>query len=151
FRVELGEVEAALRRHAQVRDAVVVAREEAAEDRRLVAYVVPSGPAPAAAELRHFLGEKLPGYMVPAAFVLRGALPRTPGGKVDRRALPAPDAGRPELEQAYLPPRTPVEEILAALWAELLGVERVGIHDNFFDLGGHSLLATRVVSRVRQA
>src|SRR5262249_26029442 len=90
-------------------------------------------------------------YMMPAAFVLLDALPLTTNGKLDRRALPVPDSDRPELERAWVAPRTPVEEMLAALWAEVLGLDRVGIHDNFFALGGHSLLATRVVSRVRQA
>ncbi|MCP4660017.1 MAG: non-ribosomal peptide synthetase, partial [bacterium] len=102
-------------------------------------------------ELRRFLSEKLPDYMVPAAFVLLDAFPLTPNGKVDRRALPAPELHRPELEEAFVAPRTPLEERLAAIWIEVLGVERVGVEDDFFALGGHSLLATQVVSRIRNA
>ena len=102
-------------------------------------------------ELRRFLKEKLPDHMVPAVFVLLDALPLLPNGKIDRRALPAPDRSRPELDKAFVAPRTPTEELLAEIWTQLLDIERVGIHDNFFDLGGHSLLATQVVSRMREA
>src|SRR5262249_5418355 len=102
-------------------------------------------------QLRHHLRAKLPEYMVPAAFVVLDALPLSPNGKVDRKALPAPDHARPELEETYVAPRTPVELALADLWAEVLGLERVGAQDNFFELGGHSLLATQVISRVRKA
>ncbi|MBV9788206.1 MAG: non-ribosomal peptide synthetase, partial [Chloroflexi bacterium] len=102
-------------------------------------------------ELRRFLKDHLPDYMVPSAFVLLEAMPLTPNAKVDRAALPAPDKLRPELEGAYVAPSTPIEEILAAICADMLGLERVGVHDNFFDLGGHSLLATQIVSRVRDA
>ncbi len=124
----------------------------AGDELRLVAYVAPeAGEAPSAAELRAHLRERLPDYMVPAAFVTLAALPLTPNGKVDRRALPAPDWARPDVEQAYVAPRSADEETLAALWREVLGVERVGVHDNFFDLGGHSLLATQLVSRVEAA
>ena len=98
-----------------------------------------------------FLAERLPAYMVPDAMVLLDALPLTPNGKVDRRSLPAPDGVRSELEAGYVPPRNPVEETLVGIWSQLLGVERVGIHDNFFDLGGHSLLTTQLVSRLRNA
>ncbi|HYN83767.1 MAG TPA: amino acid adenylation domain-containing protein, partial [Pyrinomonadaceae bacterium] len=152
FRVELGEIESLLSRHAGVRETVVVVREEGG-DKRLVAYVVASAPGapPAHAELRRHLKEQLPDYMIPAAFVTLDALPLTPNGKVDRRALPAPDESRPELEADYEAPRTPTEELLASVWADLLGVGRVGVRDDFFELGGHSLLATRVVSRVREA
>jgi hypothetical protein len=101
--------------------------------------------------LRRFLDQKLPHYMVPSAFVILDALPLTPNGKVDRRALPAPDQARPDLEEPFVAPRTPVEEVLAGIWADVLGLEHVGVHDNFFDLGGHSLLATQVMSRVRDA
>ncbi|HET6231554.1 MAG TPA: amino acid adenylation domain-containing protein [Longimicrobiaceae bacterium] len=151
FRIEPGEVESVLRAHPAVADAVVVPRESAAGDLRLVGYVVPAdeGKAPGTAELRAHALERLPEYMVPAAFVTLDAFPLTPNGKVDRRALPAPDAERAGVESAYVAPSTPTEEKLAAIWSELLGVERVGVNDNFFELGGHSLNATQVVSRVR--
>jgi acyl carrier protein len=108
-------------------------------------------PLPTTSDLRNFLKEKLPEYMVPAVFVLLDALPLMPNGKIDRRALPAPDRSRPELDKAFVAPRTPTEELLAEIWAQLLDIERVGIHDNFFDLGGHSLLATQLASRMREA
>jgi amino acid adenylation domain-containing protein len=147
FRIELGEIETALLAHPAVRDAVVTAGGERGAS-RLVAYVTPRPAAAfAAAELRAHLGERLPAYMVPAAFVELVALPLLPNGKVDRKALPAPnwegDAA------AYVAPRTPLEARLAVLWSHLLGVERVGAHDSFFALGGHSLKATRLVSRLR--
>jgi len=120
--------------------------------KRLVAYVVPNDEQePTVSELRRFLREKLPDYMVPSAFVTLEALPLTPSGKVNRRALPVPDRVRPELEGVYVAPRTPTEEVLTGIWAQVLGVEQVGVHDDFFELGGHSLLATRVVSQMRQA
>ncbi|HYH47350.1 MAG TPA: condensation domain-containing protein, partial [Thermoanaerobaculia bacterium] len=147
FRVEPAEVEAALARHPAVREAVVVAREMAG-GKALVAYVVAAGAAPTAAELREALGTTLPAYMVPSAFVALKALPLTPNGKVDRRALP--EAVRQGPAEELTAPRTPIEELLAGVWAELLGLERVGADDSFFDLGGHSLLATRAVSRVRE-
>ncbi|HEX2091995.1 MAG TPA: amino acid adenylation domain-containing protein, partial [Longimicrobiaceae bacterium] len=151
FRIEPGEVEAALRAHPRVGEAVVVARGDAPGGRRLVAYLVPAEGAepPGAAELYAHLRERLPEHMVPASFVALDALPLTSSGKLDRRALPAPqrNGGAPG---EYVAPRTPAEELLAGIVAEVLQVERVGVHDNFFDLGGHSLLATRVVSRVRR-
>ena len=152
FRIELGEIEAALGQHPAVREAVVLAREDAARaEKRLVAYVVAERePLPTTTDLRNFLKEKLPEYMVPAVFVLLDALPLMPNGKIDRRALPSPDRSRPELDKAFVAPRTPTEELLAEIWAQLLDLERVGIHDNFFDLGGHSLLATQLVSRMRE-
>jgi len=150
FRIELGEIEAALAHHPGVGEAVVVAREDAPGDRRLVAYVVGAGgEAPSARSLREFLAGSLPGYMVPSAFVALDAFPVTPSGKLDRRALPAP-ASRPELD-GYVAPRTPIEELVVGIWAEVLGVERVGVHDNFFELGGHSLVATQIVSRLHEA
>jgi amino acid adenylation domain-containing protein len=152
FRIELGEIEAALDQHPAVREAVVLTREDTPGEKRLVAYVVAERESRAAAnDLRSFLKEKLPEHMVPALFVLLDALPLTPNGKVDRRALPAPDRTRPELEKAFVAPRTPTEELLSEIWAQVLDIERVGIHDNFFDLGGHSLLATQIVSRIREA
>ncbi|MFL5385473.1 MAG: amino acid adenylation domain-containing protein [Longimicrobiaceae bacterium] len=149
FRIEPGEVEAALLRLPGVRGARVLAREAPTGERRLVAYLAADEPeAVRAPALRAHLRARLPEHMVPGAFVVLAALPLTPGGKVDRGALPAP---RWEPGEAYVPPRTPAEEILAGIWAEVLGVERVGVHDSFFELGGHSLLATRVLSRVRRA
>jgi acyl carrier protein len=100
-------------------------------------------------ELREFLKARLPDYMIPSSFVFLKSLPLTPTGKVDRRALPAPHPSRPELETPFVAPRSPIEEKLAGIWAQLLGLERVGVDDNFFDLGGHSLLTTQAVSRVR--
>ncbi len=150
FRIEPGEVEAALAAAPGVRGAVVVAREDAPGDRRLVGYVVPADGGVSAAGLRAHLGARLPEHMVPSALVLLDALPLTPTGKVDRRALPAPD-GAPAGDAASAAPRTPTAEVLAGAWAELLGVARVGAHDSFFELGGHSLLATQLASRVRRA
>ncbi|HVR95771.1 MAG TPA: amino acid adenylation domain-containing protein [Thermoanaerobaculia bacterium] len=150
FRIELGEVEAALAEYPLVRDAVVTAREDVPGDPRLVAYLVADeGAAPTAPELRGFLQELLPEYMIPSTFVVLEAFPLTPAGKVDRRALPAPESTLAQSSALYVAPRTPIEGVLAQVWAELLQAERVGIHDNFFELGGHSLLATQVVSRVR--
>ena len=152
YRVELGEVEAALEGHAAVRQSVVMAREDAPGDQRLVAYFVPNGgAAPAPGELADFLREKLPAYMVPGAYVVLEALPLTPNGKVNRAALPAPGAERPALAARFAAPRTPVEEVIAGIWARVLGLEEVGVNDNFHEIGGHSLLATRVLSRVREA
>ncbi|HEU0079606.1 MAG TPA: amino acid adenylation domain-containing protein, partial [Longimicrobiaceae bacterium] len=149
FRVELGEIEAALRGHASVQDAVVLAREDAPGERRLVAYVVAAeGEEVSGADLRAHLTNRLPEYMVPGPVVVLEMLPLTPNGKVDRRALPAPEWSG---EAVYVAPRTPAEEMLAGILGEVLRLERVGIDENFFELGGHSLLATRVVSRVRQA
>ena len=150
FRVELGEVESVLGRHPRVREAVVAAREEAPGRVQLVGYVVPDGAAPTASELRAFMKDALPEYMVPAAFVVLGALPLTPGGKVDRRALPEPDASAAE-DDGHVAPRTPAERLLAEIWAEVLRLERVSVTDDFFELGGHSLLATQVIARVREA
>ncbi|MBV9774490.1 MAG: amino acid adenylation domain-containing protein, partial [Gemmatimonadetes bacterium] len=150
FRIELEEIEAVLLEHPQVRASVATVREDGAGEKRVVAYVVPEeGGAPAAAELREYLKTRFPEYMVPGAFVALDALPLTANRKVDRRALPAPESF--EAGRAYAAPRTPTEEVLAGIWAEVLGVKRVGVDENFFDLGGHSLLATRVVSRVREA
>jgi len=150
YRIELGEIETVLGQHSSLREAVVLAREDSPGDKRLVAYTVAAaGSAPSANELRSFLQQKLPEYMVPSAFMFLESLPLTPNGKLDRKALPASDQTRPELEEAYFPPRTPVEELLAQIWSDVLQVDQVGIHDNFFHLGGHSLLATRLISRIR--
>ncbi|HSF43444.1 MAG TPA: amino acid adenylation domain-containing protein, partial [Thermoanaerobaculia bacterium] len=150
FRIEPGEVEQALAALPGVREAAVVVREDGSAGgsagRRLIAYVAGDTTVDA---VRQALRERLPDYMVPSAFVKLEALPLTPNGKVDRRALPAPE--RLGAEEGYLAPRTPVEEIVAGIWSEVLGVERVGANGRFFDLGGHSLLATRVMSRLRSA
>jgi acyl carrier protein len=137
-----------------VRDAVVVVREDIPGDTRLVAYVVAHAAQMAmTASLGSFLQKRLPVYMLPSAFVLLEALPLTASGKIDRRALPAPDSfnSQRELEESYVAPRTSVEEALVTIWAEILSVERVSVHDNFFHLGGHSLLATQLISRVRDS
>jgi amino acid adenylation domain-containing protein/non-ribosomal peptide synthase protein (TIGR01720 family) len=150
FRIEPGEVESELRCHPAVQEALVLTHEEADSDRRLVAYIVPKQqPAPASGELLAFLRTRLPAYMLPSAFVTLEELPLTPNGKVDRSQLPVPDHARPLLEGAFAAAGTPVQDVLCGIWAELLCLERVGIHDNFFDLGGHSLLATRLVSKIR--
>jgi amino acid adenylation domain-containing protein len=151
FRIELGEIEAALTQHSAVRASVVVVREDEPGSKRLVAYVVPQPEqALTITELRRFLKDKLPEYMMPSAFMILEALPLTPNGKVNRQALPAPELARPELEKSFAEPRTPIEEVLAAIWIDILRLEQVGIHDNFFELGGHSLLATQVISRLRK-
>ena len=150
FRIELGEIEACLGGHPGVREVVVLAREDSPGEKRLVAYVVAQEePAPSGSELRGFVRERLPEYMVPSAFVGLPALPLTPNGKVDRKALPAPE-GR-GVEEGYVPPCTPTEELLAGIWAEVLRQERVGRHDNFFALGGDSILSIQVVARAHQA
>jgi acyl carrier protein len=150
FRIELGEIEAVLGQHPAVRKAAVRTWEDGFSDKRLVAYVVPTPEVtPTVSELRRFLQTKLPEYMVPSAFIVLDALPLTPNGKLDRRALPAPAPTRPELETVFVAARTHVEEALVKLWAQVLGLNRLGIHDNFFALGGHSLLATQVISRLR--
>jgi len=152
FRIELGEIEGTLEQHPAVLQAIVQPQEVAPGEKRLVAYVVAERESrPTAGELRGFLKDKLPEHMVPAVFVLLDAFPLTTNGKVNRRALPTPDDRRPELDQVFVACRTPTEELLAAIWSQVLGIERVGIYDNFFQLGGHSLLATQVVSRIREA
>lgn len=150
FRVELGEIESVLRGHERVQECVVVVRQEEPGDKQLVGYVVAEpGGEPDVMELRRHLERNLPAYMVPSAFVFLKKLPLTQNGKVDRGALPAPDSARRDLSEIYVAPRTAVEAAVAEIWSELLQVDRVGAHDNFFDLGGHSLTATRVISKVR--
>ncbi|MFW9262285.1 amino acid adenylation domain-containing protein, partial [Nostoc sp. CALU 546] len=147
FRIELGEIEAVLSQHPHVQASCVIAREDTPGDKRLVAYIVPQPQVtPIISVLRSFLKEKLPEYMVPSAIAILESLPLTPNGKIDRRALPEPSS---ELSEKYVAPRTPIEEILAVIWQQVLRVELVGRHDNFFELGGHSLLATQFISRLR--
>jgi amino acid adenylation domain-containing protein len=150
FRIELGEIEARLAQQAGVREAAVIAREDSPGDRRLVAYVVAAAdaPAPDPALLRIGLAAQLPEYMLPSAFVAIDALPLTPNGKLDRKALPAPDGQGLALSR-YAPPQGEVECAIAALWSELLGVERIGRHDNFFDLGGYSLMVFQVIEGLK--
>jgi acyl-coenzyme A synthetase/AMP-(fatty) acid ligase/acyl carrier protein len=148
FRIELGEIEAALVALPGVREAIVLAREDVAGDKRLVAYVLQEGARVDAAALRTALASTLPEYMVPAQYVLLERFPLTPNGKIDRKVLPAPDHVRDDL--GYVAPRDATEETLAALCAEVLKLDKVGIHDNFFVLGGHSLLVTQMNSRIQQ-
>ena len=151
FRIELGEIEAVLSGHPDVKQCAVLCREDRPGDKRIVAYVASHSPETLTTrELRTFLQTRLPEYMVPSSFVLLESLPITPNGKVDRRALPAPDESRAGLSSGYVAPRTPVEEALAKIWADALQVERLGIQDNFFELGGHSLLAVRLFGRIEK-
>ena len=151
FRIELGEIEAALTQHPSVAQAIVTVHEGSHGEKRLVSYIVAQPRcAPTVVELRNFLKAKLPEHMVPVVFIALDSFPLNSNGKVDRRALPSPGDERPELDNAFVGPRNPAEELLVDIWVQVLGVERVGIHDDFFDLGGHSLLATQVVSRIRE-
>jgi acyl carrier protein len=150
YRIEPGEVEAALRELPQVREAAVEVGADGAGRTRLVAYLVAAGRgAASAAELRRGLGGRLPEYMLPAAFVWLDALPLTANGKLDRQALPAPDDISAPLADSFVAARNPTEAALIDLWSSVLGVERVGVYDNFFELGGHSLLAAQLMSRLR--
>jgi amino acid adenylation domain-containing protein len=163
FRIELGEIEAVVRRHDSVRDSVVVVHEATPGDKRLVAYVVwhSEGVGSAGGDeleadghrirgLREFLREQVPEYMTPSTFMSLDALPLTANGKVDRRALPIPEALFDTLQTDFVAPQTPVEQALAAIWTDIMGLEQVGIHDDFFALGGHSILATRAIAQVRE-
>src|SRR6266542_2561781 len=152
YRIEPGEIEAALKQHSSIRQALVIAREEAPGEKRLVAYLIGNPEqAPSVSELKHFLKERLPEYLVPSAFMALDEFPLTPNGKVDRRALPAPESPRRESDENYQAPRNPVEEILAGIWSEVLRLERLGTHDNFFELGGDSILSIQIIARARQA
>jgi amino acid adenylation domain-containing protein len=149
YRIEIAEIEMALLDHVAIEEAVVRLWESRPGDQRLVAYLVHTGQKGlTVTELRRFLKEALPTYMIPSTFVMLDHLPLTPNGKLDRRALPAPDRVRPALDNPYVAPRTPMEETLAEIWARVLDLDQIGINDNFFELGGHSLLATQVISRV---
>jgi len=152
FRIELGEIETVLSQHPTLREAVVVAREDVPGIKRLVAYLVADEGQPVIIEeIRHFLQQKLPAYMLPSAFVQLEALPLTPTGKVDRRRLPAPDNTQVAVEGNVVAPRTPIEELLATIWSHVLRLDRVGIHDNFFELGGDSILSIQIIARAHQA
>jgi acyl carrier protein len=151
YRIELGEVEAALLAHEAVREAAVVLKEESSGDKRLVAYVVSmKAQAPSADELRLFLKEKLPGHTIPAFFVMLEEMPLTPNGKIDRRALKSRKIERPDLQADFVTPRTQLERTIAATWQEVLKLESVGVHDNFFDLGGHSLLIVQLHGKLKE-
>jgi acyl carrier protein len=151
FRIELGEIEAALREYHGLSEAVALIRKGADDEKYITAYVVPAQqPAPTAGELRAWLKERLPEYMVPSAWMHLEQLPLTANGKLDRASLPEPERGRPDLASLFVAPRTAIEETLAEIFADILSLERTGIDDNFFELGGHSLLATRVTTRIRK-
>jgi acyl-coenzyme A synthetase/AMP-(fatty) acid ligase/acyl carrier protein len=151
YRIGLHEIELALTQHPAVSACAVSVHEDSPETKRLVAHIIAATPAHlSSGQLRVFLKEKLPEYMVPNVFVFLDFLPLTPSGKVDRCALPVPDRSRPELAAGFAEPSTPTEALLAKIWSKVLRIERVGIHDNFFELGGHSLLATRVISRIEE-
>ncbi|MBD2016421.1 amino acid adenylation domain-containing protein [Microcoleus sp. FACHB-53] len=153
FRIELGEIESVLNQHPAVREAVVIVQQDVPDDKHLVAYIVFNEQVnnPKSSELRQFLNEKLPQYMVPSAYVMLDSLPLTPNGKVNRRLLPEVDTFNLDTEQNYVAPGTGIEEELARIWRQILGKQQVGIYDNFFELGGHSLLATQLTSRIRDA
>jgi len=151
FRIEPGEVEAFLAQHPAVREIVVTDCEDTPGSERLVAYVVlDQKKKPTVEELRSFLKQRLPDYMIPSSFMFLDVLPLTPNSKIDYQALPEPEQARPD-QESFVAPRTPVERTLSEIWAEVLDLEKIGIYDNFFELGGHSLLATRVMSRLRNA
>jgi acyl-coenzyme A synthetase/AMP-(fatty) acid ligase/acyl carrier protein len=150
YRIELGEIEALLRQQVSVQEAVVLIRDDGGEDGRLIAYVsMEAGHPFDQIGVRESLQKIVPGYMLPSVFVGVEAFPLTPNGKIDRKALPAPDGADFTQGMTYVAPRTVLEELLVEVWQEVLKVDRIGIHDNFFELGGHSLLATRVIARLR--
>ncbi|MEH2407392.1 non-ribosomal peptide synthetase [Nostoc sp.] len=154
FRIELGEIETALLQHPEVKEGVVIIREDTPNENNLVGYIVAEtgqDSLQVISQLRRFLKQQLPDFMVPTIFMALEAMPLTPNGKVDRKALPKPDASRLELEANYVAPRTPIEQQITDIWTQVLNVKQVGIYDNFFELGGYSLLGIQVVSRLRQA
>ena len=151
FRIELGEIESLLAQHPAVRESAVIARAEPGGEKRLIAYIVPRGEMPSTHDLRTHLKTRLPDYMLPAAFIALDRLPLTGNGKLDHRALPAPEPARPELASRFVPPRTPAECTLAAIWQRVLRLERVGVNDNFFELGGDSILSILIISQARKA
>ncbi|HEY2389798.1 MAG TPA: amino acid adenylation domain-containing protein, partial [Candidatus Angelobacter sp.] len=151
FRVELGEIEAVLGRHSDLRESAVVLREDTPGDKRLVAYIVPSGETvPQIAELRRFMQQELPMFMTPSIFVELPSLPTTTNGKVDRRALPMPGTDRPQVEAVYVEPQTMTERAIASIWQKVLQIEKTGIYDDFFQLGGQSILAIQIIQRINQ-
>jgi acyl carrier protein len=149
YRIELGEIESALAGAPRVKEAVVEVRQDGRGEKRLVAYVVSEGERAGGRELRRYLAERLPEYMAPSVYVEMDQLPLTANGKIDRRRLPEPEAESGE--SRYVEPGSEVERVVAEIWAEALGVERVGVEDDFFELGGHSLMAARVLARVMEA
>jgi acyl carrier protein len=149
YRIELGEIEAVLKKHSAVSEAVVLASEEESGEKRLVAYVVGASEVEVG-ELRNYLKERLPQYMVPSGYVRMDEMPLTANGKVDRRALPAYELSRADASAKFVAPRTPIEETLVGIWCKVLSTQQVSVDDNFFDLGGHSLLVTRVLNAVRE-
>jgi acyl carrier protein len=152
FRIELGEIEAVLAQHPDIREAVVVVREDAPGNKRLIGYLIGDNEElPTSNQIRLYLREKLPHYMIPDMFIFIDEFPLTPNKKVDRKALPIPDQIRQISESNYVEPRTPLEIELVNIWSDLLQSEQVGIHDNFFELGGHSLLITQVLTRLRRS
>lgn len=151
FRIELGEIEAALSSHVSVRTCVVIVREDRPGDKRLVAYIIPNDNECVTSDLRMYLVARLPEYMIPSAFVFLDSFPLTPNGKIDRKSLPAPEFDRAALSVRFVAARTRIEESLTRLWADVLGLEAIGIHDNFFELGGNSLLSIRLISRAANA
>jgi acyl carrier protein len=157
FTVEVAEIERALLEHPSIQEAVVVPTADTEGDNRLIGYVVVETTTPAmrerrptASELRSFVKTKLPEYMIPSVFVFMERLPLTSNGKIDRRALPLPGQSAPNTSTAYVAPLTPIERQIAEVWAEVLKLDNIGIHDNFFDLGGHSLMAMQLVSKLRE-
>ena len=151
-RIEVAEIEMALLAMDTIKETIVLACADQNGDQRLVAYIVPEGEsAPTVSILRRTLAERLPDYMIPSVFMMLDALPLNPTGKVDRLTLPAPGISRLHLDTPFALPRTPVEETLVDIWSEILGLDRVGVHDNFLELGGHSLSAMRIISRVFEA
>jgi acyl carrier protein len=152
YRVETAEIEAALTSLGYFNRVCVTAKDRAASGKFLIAYLVPKRrPAPTTSSLRRALAQRLPRHMIPSQFVTLESLPLTPTGKLDRRALPDPSHGRPELDAPYIPSSSTEERLIAETWSEILGIEPIGIFDNFFDLGGHSLAASRVIARLAQA
>ena len=153
FRIELGEIEAALSGHAAIKEAVVTAREDMPGNKRLIAYLVPhtSAVQPSIEALRAFLKTSLPDYMIPAAFMFMEAFPLSPNGKINRNVLPIPDSERPQLQAAYVAPRTPLERQLAEIWSRILDIDRIGVHDNYFDLGGASIQGLEIIAQANDA